>query len=196
MKLRDFDCFWSFHFVLHQFTSQCAVLWIADRKECRRIFTGTPGHMFGLPGFTGFSLNFIATAVWSTAAPSDCLISLLLLRYFGHCHTAAFFSVNFSFFRFDLACFCLFWFTLFAVRWFPMRLWSLAWLRGCDWWLWLDDGRVDPGHCSLIGLYYSVAINPLCEVVSISLLLDKVDKYLQKWTGFSVTLIHSLIHFN
>lgn len=147
MKLRDFDCFWSFHFVLHQFTSQCAVLWIADRKECRRIFTGTLGHMFDLPGFTGFSLNFIATAVWSTAAPSDCLISLLLLRYFSHCHTT-------------------------------------------------DDGRVDPGHCSLIGLYYSVAINPLCEVVSISLLLDKVDKYLQKWTGFSVRLIHSLIHFN
>lgn len=73
-----------------------------------------------------------------------------------------------------------------------MLLWRLAWLRGSDWRLRLDGGRVDlGGQCSDVGLRCSVADHHIGEQVIVSLLLGKVDKHLQKSTSFSVTLSHS-----
>ncbi len=188
---KGFNCSWSFQLVLRQAASQSTVLCaVADYKKCRWILTRALCFSLGNTGFTGFSLNSTVSAVWSTA----CLICRLWLSYFGQCCTAAFFNISFALFRFDLASFRFFWFTLFwfAVRWFPMLLQSLAWLRGCDWWWWLDGGRADPGgQCSQISLYWSVWDNHLTELVIISLLLSKVYKHLQKKPPhFSFTLIH------
>lgn len=177
--------------MLHQSSSQCALLCVAvDNEQRRWIFIGALRPAFGPSGFTWSSPNFIIAAVWVTAAPSVWLTHFLRMRYFGHRCTAALFSVSLASFRFDLAGLSFFWFTLFAVRRLCVLLWvCLAWLGGCDGWLRLDRRRVYPGGCcSRVGLWCSVVYDHLCQVVFISLFLGKVDKDLQKWNILTITL--------
>lgn len=165
--------FWSFQWLLHQFTSQWAILCVTvDNKEGGGMFTGV---LHPVCVCTTFSLAFEVTAVWTAAAP---LFSLLCLRYCGHGCLAAFISAGFSVLWFDLSGFGLFWFTLFAVWSFRRLLWRCV----CDR-LGLGGGATRCGCLwGCAELRVCVADHHVCEEVFISLLLCKIDKHLQKWT--------------
>lgn len=69
-------------------------------------------------------------------------------------------------------------------------MWTFAWLRRNDWWLWFIDGRIN-SVLGCVWLCCPVTDDHICEAVVISLILGKVDKHLQKVRGFSITETYS-----